>query len=110
MGSVRFSRSCGKFSFLDSTDHRSYVAHLVPDQEWDDFWGAIDDAIEKAGPSAKEKADACMALRRRYCARLAWQCPNCGALYVEDFKGQPQRFVAESPTVPRRLLKRENGP
>jgi hypothetical protein len=104
VGSVRFRCSCGEFSFLDSTDNRSYVAHLIPDQEWDGFWGAIDDAVEKSGSAARDKADACVALRRSR-VRMAWQCPRCGGLYIEDPEGRPQRFVPESPAVSRRLLR-----
>ena len=106
MGSVRFVCSCGEFSFLDSTDNRSYVAHLVPDKDLDRFWDAIDDAVEKSGPSERDKAKACMALRR-YRARTVWQCPRCGALYVEDSSGKPQRFVPESSAVSRCLLNTE---
>ncbi|MBL8799628.1 MAG: hypothetical protein JNM56_37445 [Planctomycetia bacterium] len=106
MGSVRFACACGQFSFLDSTDNRSYVAHFIPDQDWDRYWTAIDDAVETSGPTAAEKAAASMALRR-YRARLLWQCPVCGSLYVEDESGQPRRFVPEAATVPRRLLQRE---
>jgi hypothetical protein len=108
MGSVQFLCSCGEFTFLNSTDNRSYAAHLVPDQDWDRFWSAIDDTIEKSGPWERDKADACMTLRR-FRARMAWQCPKCGALYIEDLEGKAQRFVPESSVVSRRLLKGEGG-
>jgi hypothetical protein len=105
VGSVLFTCSCGKFSFLGSTDNLSYAAHLIPDEgHWDEFWGAIDDAVEKSGPSAREKDAACLALRR-YHFRMAWQCPVCGSLYIEDSVRKPHRFVPESPETPRRLLR-----
>jgi hypothetical protein len=106
MGSVLFNCSCGKHSFLCSTDNRSYCAYLIPDQGvWEEFWTAIDDAVEKSGPSAREKESACMELRQsHYRRQRAWQCPVCGSLYIEDGGGNRSRFVPESPEIPRRLL------
>jgi hypothetical protein len=85
MGREVFRCSCGEFAFLCSTDNRSYAAHLIPDQDWDLFWGAIEDAIEKSGPSERDKADACIAARG-YRARMLWQCFKCSALYLKISK------------------------
>jgi hypothetical protein len=103
MGSLLFTCSCGEFRFLDSTDDRTYVAHFMAEREWLPFLDAVDAAVEHAGPTAHEREDACMELRGRP-ARMAWQCPACGALYVEDQRGERHRFLPESPRVPRDLF------
>jgi hypothetical protein len=99
-----FQCDCG-FSFLSSTDNRSYVARVLPDQSYDEFSGLIDDAIEKSGPTPRDKADACMAWRRFRMPR-AWQCPNCGTLFVAAADGQRHRFLPASADVPKDLFAR----
>jgi hypothetical protein len=103
MGSVEFVCACGGFTFLGSTDDRSYAAHFLPEQDWYPFLDAVDEAVELAGPSPRERADACMALRARP-VRTAWQCPACGALYLEDHAGVAHRFLPASAEVPRHLF------
>jgi hypothetical protein len=98
-----FTCACGAFRFLDSTDDRSYAAHLLPEREWYPFMEAVDAAVEQAGPSPRERADACTALRAHR-PRLALQCPACGALYLEGRLGQPHRFLPAAGTVPRDLF------
>jgi hypothetical protein len=104
MGSVRFTCACGAFRFLDSTDDRPYAAHFMPEQEWFPFLEAVDEAVEQAGPSPRERADACTALRARR-SRQAFQCPECGALYLEDRLGEPHRFLPAAGTAPRDLFR-----
>jgi hypothetical protein len=109
MGSLLFTCVCGGFRFLGSADDRPYAAHFLPEQQWYPFWDAVDAAVESSGPSAREKADACMALRA-WPARSLWQCPRCGALYVEDPQGGTHRFLPESDAVPRELFLPEAPP
>ena len=103
MGRVTFVCECGKFEFRNNTDFRSYVAHLIPDQDWDGFWSAIDDAIENTAGSKWRKDVACMKLRE-YKARMVWQCPVCGSLYVDGITGEHHRFTPASESVPTDLL------
>jgi hypothetical protein len=107
MGSLEFTCSCGATAFLNSSDNRSYVGHLIPDQLWDQFWDDIDAAIERRQPSGEENSKTCMSLRMRLARRLVWQCPGCGSLYVEDDQGRRHRFVPASPEVSKRLLSKE---
>ncbi|MBV8072530.1 MAG: hypothetical protein JO270_21690, partial [Acidobacteriaceae bacterium] len=60
---MKISCHCGA-TIYDQTDYLPHKAHFVPDQDWFDVLGAIDDAIEKSGPSAKEKEEACMKVRQ----------------------------------------------
>jgi hypothetical protein len=49
-----------------------------------------------------------MALRA-WPARQVWQCPACGALYLEDADGERHRFLPESAAVPKDLLRPVEG-
>jgi hypothetical protein len=75
----------------------------MPERAWLPFQDAVDEAVEHSGPSPREKDDACMALRAHRAA-LAWQCPACGALYLEGPDGIRHRFLPESGAVPRNLF------
>ncbi|WP_339743272.1 hypothetical protein [uncultured Rubinisphaera sp.] len=105
MGSVELTCRCG-FTFLNSTDNRSYIAHWIADQDLDQFWELIDNAIEKSGPTAREKEAACMNLRRHLLSarQTIWQCPECGLVYLFDAEGKPHGFPPEGDS-PRNLLK-----
>jgi hypothetical protein len=104
VGRVVFQCECG-FEFLSSTDNRSYAAHVLPDQSYDEFSGLVDDAIEKSGPTPRDKADACMAWRH-FRMPMAWQCPTCGSLFVEAADGGLHRFTPASVDASRRLFAR----
>ena len=92
---MKINCSCGKQIF-DSTDGLPNKAHILPDQDWFFVLDAIDAAIENTGPSPSDKTAACMAIRALITqkTRSAWQCTSCGALYLDDHKGQLQHFVA----------------
>jgi rubredoxin len=102
VGSLVFQCDCG-FGFRSSTDSRSYAAHVLPDRSYDEFSGLIDDAIAKSGPTPRDKDEACMAWRR-FRLPMAWQCPTCGTLFVEDASGRRHHFTPASPEVPTRLF------
>jgi hypothetical protein len=106
LGSVEFICDCGEVSFLNSTDNRAYLAHLIPDQEFDAFSAVVDDAIEKSGPEARDKGAACMAWRSFPIPRI-WQCYACGSIYVEAEDGNRHRFLPASDAAPKHLFKRK---
>lgn len=106
LGSIEFECDCGEGLFLSSTDNRSYVAHLIADQDYDDFSEAIDSAIERSGPTARDKDAAYMAWRRFHMPRV-WQCRNCGSLYVEDKEGNRHTFRPASDEGSKQLFKRK---
>ena len=71
----------------------SYKGFLIRDSEWDPFWDAVDDAVEKPGGSSKEAV--CMHLRTMLRPRLVYQCTNCGRLHVMS-GGRICSFVRET--------------
>jgi hypothetical protein len=90
----------------DNVNDAPFKAHLIPDQGWDALLEAIDAAIEKSGPSAAQKEAACMAIRRHIgsLSRLAWQCPDCGSVYVDDPQYRLRELNPASADLPRNLF------
>lgn len=97
---------CGEM-ILDIVDGQSNKAHFIPDQEWEGLWDAIDAAVEKSGPSPKDKERACMELRSLLgqLARLAWQCDDCGRIYLEQQNRQLRQFLPGSEDTPKELFR-----
>ena len=108
MGNLDFKCVCGVRRFLNSIDNLEYRAYFIPDQDYDEFSGKVDDAIEKSGPEAKDKDRACMAWREYKMLRI-WQCCSCGSVYIESPDGSHHRFVPSSGDVPKQLFKRRAG-
>lgn len=96
---------CGE-TIADSGDRLPTKAHLVSDVDWWELLDAIDEAIEKSGPSPGEKEAACHTVRALLSrlTRLAWQCAACGRLYVDNAEYELQRFVPGGAEVDRRLF------
>lgn len=107
MRNLDFTCDCGEGRFITATDNLSYRAYFIPDQEYDEFSGKVDDAIEKSGPTRKDKDRACMAWRE-HTMLCVWQCYACGSVYIESPDGSHHRFVPSSRDVPKRLFKRRS--
>lgn len=107
---MKIGCQCGA-TIHDTTDKLADKAHIIPDQEWVDVWDAIDEAIEQSGPSTEEKTAACMKLRglMRRVTRLAWQCQQCGRLYIDDQDYELRQFVRASDDVPCELFRSRPG-
>lgn len=97
---------CGATIYAQ-TDYLPYMAHFIPDQDWFDVLDAIDDAIEKSGPSVTEKEAACMKVRQLICklSRSAWQCRECGRVYIADQGHELRQLVPGANDVPRELFR-----
>jgi predicted RNA-binding Zn-ribbon protein involved in translation (DUF1610 family) len=100
---MKFGCECGA-TIYEITDNLPYKAWLIRDREWDAFWNAVDDAVEKSGPTAKEKEDACMGLRSMLNTLSAFQCSNCGRLHIVR-QGQIKSFVPETPETSKDIFK-----
>ena len=90
---MKFTCTCGQL-IVDPTDSQNNKGHLISDIQWNDFWDAIDEAIENCGPSPKEKEAACMQLRSQPFFHTIWECTHCGQLWVEGKEG---RLISYSP-------------
>ena len=84
---MKFQCLCGK-NLSDNTDEIPYKAHLIADEDWNQF-------IEEA------------------CAKPQWwrlvtkiyQCPDCGCLRIEKPTGHVVFFKPESESVSKSLLR-----
>lgn len=103
---MKITCHCGS-TILDSADALPHKAHLIPDQEWLSLLEAIDGAIEQSGPSPREKEAACLRLRTRLSeiSRQAWQCRDCGRVYVERADRQLEPLIPGSDDIPRELFR-----
>jgi hypothetical protein len=93
---------CGK-SLSDFTDKQPTLADLLPDQDADLFWEAIETAIREHG-AVPETTSAFAVDRMSRMLRQVWQCPACGRLLVLGPDQKYHSFVPEMPNTPRDLL------
>jgi hypothetical protein len=100
---VKLQCPCGCL-IPDVTDGVPSKAHLIADRDWDAFWEAVDAAVERSGPSAREKEAAVMRLRSLNVFRQAWQCPQCGRVLVEDPSRAVHAFAPEPGAEPPRVF------
>jgi hypothetical protein len=103
---MKIGCECGATIYVQ-TDYLPHMAHFIPDQDWFTVLDAIDDAIEQSGPSAAERKAACHQLRRLIgqVTRSAYQCTECGRLYVDDKQYKLCAFIPAGPDVPRELFR-----
>ncbi len=80
---MKIECECGHL-IVDQTDKLPFKAHLVPDQEWFRFLDAMDVLIDDVSAGKLRPQEASMAVRRAWPSRTAWQCSNCGRLYIDD--------------------------
>lgn len=93
----------------DGTDNLPHKAHFITDQDWDAFWDEVDAAIEKSGPSARDKEAAVMRLRGLRVFRMAWQCSTCGRIHVDDASHEAWSFAPDADDTPKRIFGRPAG-
>lgn len=69
----------------DGTDGLAHKGHVIPDRRWNELADAIDEAVETSDTPRQREA-ACMRLRvlLNDMARTAWQCTECGRLYLDN--------------------------
>ena len=102
---MKINCECG-WVISDIADFLPNKAHLIPDQDWFTLWDSIEEAIENPGSTPKERADRCMRLRQIRLFRMAWQCPECGRLFVDDQAHELQLFVPSSPETSKSIFGR----
>lgn len=81
---MKIECECGHL-IHDGTDKLAHKAHFVPDQSWDGLLTTIDNLVTR-GPATPAGRDA--AANRIFSllstrTRSAWQCHQCGMLYVD---------------------------
>lgn len=92
---MKIECTCGSMIF-DGGDNLPHKAHVIPDKLWDATFEAIDKLVESAATKAQREA-ACMHIRSAVikAARMAWQCRDCGRLYIDDVAHKLQSYAPE---------------
>ncbi|KRE55893.1 hypothetical protein [Paenibacillus sp. Soil750] len=86
---------CGDI-IVDQTDFHSNKGYIISDQDFFDFLDAVDNAIEKSGPTAKDKERAVMSIRYLIgeLQKTVYQCFTCGRMYINAKENGLKEFTA----------------
>jgi len=105
---MKIDCECGVM-IIDQTYFLPNKAYFISDQKWFQLLDAMDEAIELSGASARAKEAACMKMRGLIgeLSKHAWQCSSCGALYLDNSKGELQHFKPADSFVSRSILSHE---
>ncbi|MEK3876056.1 hypothetical protein [Paenibacillus sp. FSL M7-0420] len=106
---MNFRCECGH-RIHDNTDYLPYKGYFLADQDQDDLMDEIDDAIEKSGPTPRDKEEAAMRIRSLITRlfKSAYQCSNCGNLFMDLGPAGLEMFRAVDP-VNKNLLRSALG-
>lgn len=105
---MKLDCECGKL-IVDQTDFLSFKGYVISDQDYSSYLEAIDEAIEKSGPSKNEKEKACMAVRClaiKY-FKTTYQCPDCGRVYISGSDGTFHQYAPNNSFTSKKILQSE---
>ncbi len=105
---MNFACRCG-YHFYDNSDNLSFKAHILADEDWNEFVGYLEDA-EKPHTEKIENMGRSLDLLER----CIYQCPECGRLFLEDADGSltmftPSDTAEPEPEVNRHMLISSHG-
>lgn len=106
---MKFLCPCG-YCFHDNTDHLRFKAHILPDQDMEEF-----DSILQRGEQPHAGQRELYYDLMELLERTIYQCPQCGRLFIEN--NNPRTFAVFTPgadavpdeTVDRNLLMSARG-
>ncbi|TAL00821.1 MAG: hypothetical protein EPO07_09185 [Verrucomicrobia bacterium] len=101
---------CGTL-IADNTDDLPHKAHLIPDQEWFPVFDAIDAVIADvaAGRSDADSAQTRFRSILGTASRPAYQCRQCGRLFVLDRQNTFFPFAPTEADTDREILRGRDG-
>ena len=107
---MKFICSCGH-RISDTTDYLPYKGHIIADQDWFDFLEEIDAAIEKSGPTPKDKENALMKIRDLSInlSKTVYQCEECGNVFFDTKQPYFEEFRSCNDNVNKGLLQSAKG-
>jgi hypothetical protein len=108
---MKIQCQCGAI-ISDQTDNLPHKGHLIPDQEWIPVHDGIDAVIEDVAAGRMKTDAASMKIRSLIgtSARFAYQCKECGQLFVNDRQHQMHTFTPASDDTCREILRsRDRG-
>ena len=92
---MHFYCSCGN-RISDITDFLSFKASFLADQDEDDYFGQVEQAVQDGLPDGSLLDVLAIQLPSRYLCRSMYQCPQCGNLFLEDTSGKLHEFVPKT--------------
>jgi hypothetical protein len=103
---MKFECHCGQL-LIDQTDDLSCKGHFQSDQTWNALWDEIETRV--IGRLADRKLTfemAAMQLRQTFgdATRVAYQCPACGRLYLNDRHGTLHCYVPQDKATSKQIL------
>lgn len=107
---MNFLCECG-YKILDISDSVTFKARIIPDQDWFNLLDEIDKAIEKSGPTEKDKENAAMQVRMYISnlTKILYQCQNCGNIFfAKKNTDQLEMFKSSNENVDKNLLQSKN--
>jgi hypothetical protein len=97
---------CGH-EIRDGTDNIAEKGHVIPDQEWFATFDAVDRQVIDPLLQGKIEAKRAYMLARLEIGRrqlIAYQCPECGRLYIGKLDGKLHCFLPAGSSTPRNIL------
>lgn len=103
---MKIECACGHL-IHDGADALPHKAHFIADQAWHGLFDRLDDLIEHRCHTRAQRDAACTLIRSLINGetRSAWQCGECGRLYVDDSTGQLQAYVPADDGTSREVLR-----
>ncbi|MBR3045912.1 MAG: hypothetical protein IKI45_15695 [Oscillospiraceae bacterium] len=107
---MNFACRCG-YVFHDNTDELSFKAHILADQDTNEFWNLFEDA-EK--PHTAKEQHRILGQVSGLLRKCIYQCPECGRLFLKDANGSltmftPSDTAEPEPEVNRHMLISSHG-
>ncbi|MBP1967558.1 hypothetical protein [Paenibacillus aceris] len=92
---MKINCRCGSL-IIDQTDYHSNKGYIISDQDYFDLLEIIDNAIEKSGPTPKDKERAVMGIRSLIGGfqKNVYQCFSCGRIYISTKGNELKEFTA----------------
>ncbi len=97
---------CGH-TIHDGTDNLPHKAHLIPDENWNELFDALEHLIEHRCHTAPQRNAALTKIRLLIggVSKSVWQCRECGRLYVNGPGPLTYCYAPEDETSPREVLR-----
>jgi len=107
---MKLACECGKL-IVDQTDSLSFKGHIISDQDYFGYLEAIDEVIEKAGPTKSDKEKACMAVRSLdgQPFKIIYQCSDCGSIYISDSDGNFHQYTPKNSLTSKKILQSKSN-
>ena len=106
---MKITCHCGQ-QIIDQTDCVSFKGHIIPDQDLNPIYDALDSqVIDRLVENLHDQDAAYMEARRIItgATRPVWQCNACGRLYIESRSGRLECYLPATEETEKQILSRQ---